>query len=61
MVSDFFEPLKTLFLEVGVWGFAPHPALLLFAEKQKGKFYRCSLLIITDGKVYFAPANVNIF
>ncbi len=32
------EPLKTMFLEAGVWGEAPHPALLLFAEKQKGRF-----------------------
>ena len=31
-------PLKTMFLEVGVWGEAPHIALLLFAEKQKGRF-----------------------
>jgi hypothetical protein len=27
-----------MFLEVGVWGEAPHIALLLFAEKQKGRF-----------------------
>ena len=27
------KPLKTMFLEVGVWGEAPHIALLLFAEK----------------------------
>jgi hypothetical protein len=27
-----------MFLEVGVWGEAPHIALLLFTEKQKGRF-----------------------
>ena len=27
-----------MFFEVGVWGEAPHIALLLFAEKQKGRF-----------------------
>ena len=31
-------PLKTMFLEAEVWGEAPHIALLLFAEKQKGRF-----------------------
>jgi hypothetical protein len=27
-----------MFLEVVVWGEAPHIALLLFVEKQKGRF-----------------------
>ena len=38
-------PLKTMFLEVGVWGESPHIALLLFAEKQKGRFLEMSLII----------------
>ena len=36
--DNYREPLKTMFLEVGVWGKAPHIALLLFVEKQKGRF-----------------------
>ena len=32
-----------MFLEVGVWGEAPHIALLLFAEKQKGRFLEMPL------------------
>ena len=32
------KTLKTQFLEVGAWGEAPHIALLLFEEKQKGRF-----------------------
>ena len=43
MTIVFREPLKTMFLEVGVWGEAPHIALLLFAEKQKGRFLEMPL------------------
>jgi hypothetical protein len=32
-----------MFLEVWVWGEAPHIALLLFAEKQKGMFLEMAL------------------
>ena len=42
------EPLKTMFLEVGVWGEAPHIALLLFVEKQKGRFLEVPLRLYSD-------------
>ena len=32
-----------MFLEVGVWGETPHIALLLFVEKQKGRFLEVPL------------------
>ena len=48
-----WKPLKTMFLEVGVWGEAPHIALLLFVEKQKGRFLEvpiCHEYSIESGK-----------
>ena len=39
------KPLKTMFLEVGVWGEAPHIALLLFVEKQKGRFLEVPIIL----------------
>ena len=42
-MKNIWEPLKTMFLEVGVWGEAPHIALFLFAEKQKGRFLEMSI------------------
>ena len=34
-----------MFLEVGVWGEAPHIALLLFEENQKGRFLEMPIII----------------